>query len=222
MSKQLKPIRPQFSPLEPVFAEHADEVPFAFREQFLHSPHDGHRLRMDGMFHYIWHKPGLTPLYALLGRVGILVPRAGQHIPARLEVVAGLRSDGEPYHEWNRTLDFDPPIHFNTTVVYDGEKHDIGDLVGWKNSVYLVWRAEFHPPSLFTLDSAHGAFRIGRRVLWLPNWLWPYIFGIVTFTQRMDEAREDTVHVDLRIRHPLFGPIFAYAGTFRSVRLPKA
>ncbi|MGQ0603142.1 MAG: DUF4166 domain-containing protein [Anaerolineales bacterium] len=221
MSSQLHHPRPAFSPLEPVFAEHAGEAPSAFREQFLHSPQHPYRVRLEGTFHYIWHKPGLTPLFKLLGRMGILVSRTGQNVSAQLDVIAGLWPNGEPYHEWNRTLHFEPPIHFNTTVVYDIEKRDIGDLVGWKNSVYLVWRAKFHLPSLFTLDSAHGAFRLAGRTLWLPRWLWPFVFGVVSFTQRMDETRDDTVHVDLRISHPLLGAVFAYTGTFRAVRLPK-
>ena len=37
----------------------------------------------------------------------------------------------------------------------------------------------------------------------------------------VDSSHEDTVHIDLRITQPLFGEIFGYTGTFRTVRTPR-
>jgi hypothetical protein len=51
--------------------------------------------------------------------------------------------------------------------------------------------------------------------------VWKFLFGTVTFSQTVDPEREDTVHIDLLITHPLFGRIFGYEGSFRVVRESK-
>lgn len=65
---------PIHSPLEPIFAGH-HAIPFAFAEQFLHGPHLPYGIKLVGVMHRIWHRPRfLTPLFYLLGKIGILVP----------------------------------------------------------------------------------------------------------------------------------------------------
>ena len=54
--------------------------------------------------------------------------------------------------------------------------------------------------------------------MWLPRWAWKWLLGTVTFTQRVDAVDERVVHIDLLITHPLFGRVFGYNGTFRTVR----
>ena len=169
--------------------------------------------------HQVWHKPILPPLFWLLGRYGILIPKSGHEVPCVFRVGVGYFADGQPYQQWNRTLYFDPPIQFNTTVLYDRTLGLIGDLVGPKDFIYIVWQAAFHPPFKFTLDTTTCAFRIGKHFLWLPRWVWSLILGVVRFVQEVDEYREDTVHIDLRLRHPWFGDVFGYSGTFRVVRV---
>jgi hypothetical protein len=95
------------------------------------------------------------------------------------------------------------------------------DLVGPKNILYMVWGAQFQPLDKFTLDTHSIALRLGPLKVWLPRSMWKFLFGTVTFTQTVDAEREDTVHVDLLITHPLFGSIFGYSGTFRVVRVAE-
>jgi hypothetical protein len=52
----------------------------------------------------------------------------------------------------------------------------------------------------------------------MPRWLWQWLLGVVTFTQRVDETRDGTVHINLLVTHPLFGEIFGYTGTFQTTR----
>jgi hypothetical protein len=212
---------PQFSPLEPVFAPYADQVPLAFREQFLYSADYPYGMTLDGEMHHIWHRPRwLMPLYWLLGKMGILVPHNADHIPTTLVVVPGIDANGLPFHKWCRTLQFKKPITFNTTIVYDPKLKEVVDLVGPKDILYMVWRARFHPPRTFTLDTEACALRFGQKHLWLPRWLWKFTLGTVRFIQEVDEAHDDTVHIDLLITQPLFGKIFGYTGTFRTTRTP--
>lgn len=88
--------------------------------------------------------------------------------------------------------------------------------------LYMVWKAQFHPPKRFTLDTEACALRMGGRTLWMPRWMWKLLLGTVTFSQVADSMEGDTVRVDLLITHPVLGRIFGYAGTFRAVRIPTS
>lgn len=209
---------PLRSPLDPVFAGHAD-VPFAFAEQFFHRDDLPYGMRLEGVMHRIWHRPRwLRPLFRLLGRIGILVPRTGEEVPTTLTVRPGRsRADGL-YHVWDRTFAFHPPVPFRTTIIYDPAIGQVVDLVGPHDWLYMVWKARYHPPDRFTLDTHSIALRIAGRKLWMPDWLWKLVFGTVRFWQVADSPDGDTVRVDLLITHPLLGRIFGYEGTFRTVR----
>jgi Domain of unknown function (DUF4166) len=212
---------PIHSPLEPIFAGY-ERVPFAFVEQFLHGSHLPYGMKLVGFMHRIWHRPrALAPLFWALGRVGILVPENGQNIPTTLVVTPGQNSLDGLFHVWDRTLASSKPVRFRTTIIYDPSLHKVVDLVGPKNILYMVWDAQFHPPDKFTLDTHSIALRLGRLKVWLPRSMWKFLFGTVTFSQRVDVEREDTVHVDLLITHPLFGRIFGYNGAFRVVRVAE-
>ncbi len=206
------------SPLEPVFAGHR-HVPFAFAEQFLHGRRLPYGIELVGVMHRIWHRPrALGPLFRLLGKLGILVPHQAADVPTTLLVTPGHNDRDGLFHVWDRTLAFDVPVRFRTTIVYDASLGRVVDLVGPREVLYMVWDAEFHPPAKFTLATHSIALRAGRRKVWLPRPVWKFLLGTVTFSQVVDPEREDTVHIDLLITHPLFGRIFGYDGTFRAVR----
>jgi len=190
---------PIHSPLEPVFAENS-HIPFAFAEQFLHGEHLSYGMKLDGVMHRIWRRPGpLAPLFWALGRAGILVPYNAENIPTSLVVTPGRNRLDGLFHVWDRTLAFTPSIRFRTTIIYDPSLDKVVDLVGPRNVLYMVWAAKFHPPGKFTLDTDSIAFRFRSHKLWLPRWLWKFLFGTVTFTQTVDPEHEDTVNT---VRHP--------------------
>jgi hypothetical protein len=210
---------PRYSPLEPIFFPHADTIPLAFHEQFLHAPEDPFRVVLRGTIHHLWYRPRwLAPLFWLLERIGILISEPGRDIPATLTVHPGYDQHGQPYHIWARTLYFRKRRHFNTTIIYAADLDQVVDLVGPKNMLYMVWRAQFHPPDTFTLHTAACALRLGTYRLWLPRWLWQWALGVVRFRQRVDAQREDMVHIGIVIWHPLFGDFFGYTGTFIAER----
>lgn len=209
------------TPLASVFAGREAEMPLAFREQFLATPERPYDVVLEGVMHRIWYRPRwLKPLFFLLGRLGILVPLNGEGIPTRLEVVPGYLPNGEPFHEWNRTFDFEKPIFFNTRVVYDKRQNNLADLVGPDYRLHMVWEGRYRPPRTFTLETVTNGLRLGGRVFYLPKWIWLPLLGRVDFIQTAREDTPDTVDVDLRILHPLFGEVFGYQGTFRTVQKP--
>jgi hypothetical protein len=209
---------PVLSPLELVFADQ-ERVPFAFHEQFLHDDSLPYGMTLQGTMHQIWHRPTiLRPLFWALGKIGILVPRPAKNVPTTLVVTPGRSERDGIFHIWDRTLAFEKPVRFRTTIIYDPKIGKVVDLVGPRDSIYMVWEAKFIPPDTFTLDTYACAFRVRGQKLWLPRWMWMFLLGTVTFNQRVDPNQVDTVHIHLLISHPLFGRIFGYEGTFRTVR----
>lgn len=216
-----KPI-PSFSPLEPIFAVHPDSIPHAFREQFLHSPDYPYGIILEGQMHHVWHRPGwLQPLFWALGKIGLLVPEFGRDLPTTLKVEPGRYADGRPFHVWNRTFQFPGrgAYRFKTTIVYDPALDQVVDLLGPDDRLYMVWRARFTRPNIFTLDTAACGLRLGGKVRWMPRWLWPWMLGVVRFVQRADPAQPDLMHIELIISHPLLGDFFGYTGSFRVRRI---
>lgn len=198
---------------------HENELPIAFHDQFLATPEREYDVVLEGVMHRIWHRPRwLKPLFIFLGKLGILVPRTGEAIPTKLEVVPGYLENGEPFHEWNRTFAFDNPIDFKTRVVFDKRQDNLADLVGPDYRLHMVWKGRYIPPRTFTLETVTNAIRLGRKVYYLPRWLWLPLLGRVEFAQTARPEAEDTVDVDLRIKHPIFGEVFGYQGTFQAVR----
>ncbi len=214
---------PKNSPIESVFAGYTEhELPREFVEQFLAHPERAYDVVLEGVMQRIWHRPRwLRLLLRLLGRLGILVPREGENIRSTLSIVPGRYADGTPFHEWNRTFYFDPPLHFNTTVVYDHKMQNLADVVGNPRFLHMVWRGRYHPPDTFTLETVGNALRIGKRLFYLPRWLWALTLGSVDFSQKAHKDDDNVVDVDLRIVHPIFGEVFGYQGTFEAVRYPK-
>jgi hypothetical protein len=211
------------TPLSKVFAEYEPhQLPLAFKEQFLATPERDYDVILEGVMHQIWYRPSwLKPLFVVLGKFGILVPKTGQAIPTKLVVVPGYLPDGQPYHEWNRTFAFEPPIKFNTTVVFDKRMNNIADQVGVGRFLHMVWEGKFIPPRSFTLNTVTNAVQLGGRIWYLPKWLWLFLLGRVKFIQQAHEDDDNVVDVDLKILHPLFGEVFGYTGTFQAVRYNK-
>ncbi|MGH2392930.1 MAG: DUF4166 domain-containing protein, partial [Candidatus Limnocylindria bacterium] len=139
----------------------------------MRTPGEPFRVVLDGVMHEIWHQPLLTPLFQMLGRLGVLVPVTGRNVPTRLLVRPGKTAAGQPFHVFDRSFDVDPPVRFRTTIVYDPHIDHLVELVGPRNALYMVWDARFEPPLMFTLDSAAIALQLGNRRIWLPDWFWP-------------------------------------------------
>ena len=141
---------PTHSPLEPIFAGH-ERIPFAFAEQFLHREDFPYSMKLTGVMHRIWHRPRyLSPLFRLLGRLGILVPHNAENVPTTLVVTPGRKERDGLFHVWDRTLAFDRPVRFRTIIIYDPSLDKVVDLVGPRDVLYMVWDAKFHPPGKFT------------------------------------------------------------------------
>lgn len=196
----------RFPPFAPVLAPFAEALPPAFARQFLAS----HPVQLEGLMHRVWHKPVLRPMFWVLGRLGILVGKAGQDVPTTLSLE--ITEKGQL---WRRTLHFTPPVQFNSLNTYDSKLNRVMEWVGPGNALGMVWQIDFHPPRKLTLITTGWVLRLGNATLPVPNWLWPWTLGSADTIQHADEHDENTIHIELTIRHSLFGEMFGYAGTFQ-------
>lgn len=207
------------SPFGVLFPAEGD-VPQAFRDQYLVPLESPDRVVMEGTAHDVWYRPGwLGPVYRLMGRLGLMVARRGRAIPARMEVHPGWLPDGTGYYAWNRVFDFGEPVHFDTWMGIDPRSGHVVDMVGPGRRLHVVVAGRFQPPNVITMSSVTYGLRIGTRLVWLPRWLWALTFGSVEVLEVARPAEPGVVDVDLRIVHPVFGPMFGYVGTFRARRL---
>lgn len=200
------------SPFEPVFAPFGCRVPDAFREQFLLAPEAGYGIRLDGSMD-VWRRPAwLAPVFWGMGAAGVLIAQTGRDIPTTVSISAGRYPSGLPYHRFERTFHFARPACFVTTTVYDPRFGRIVDYAG--QAMQVIWRAQFEPPATFTLAADGYALGRGLRSVRMPEVLGRWLFGAGRFTQRVDEAHSDTIHLDFAIAHPALGDFFGYSGTF--------
>lgn len=203
-----------FSPLEAVFAGHEAVIPGAFRRQFL-ADSMGLPVMLTGTMHEIWYLRWLMPVFWLVGRLGMLPPRAGRDIPATFELVPGVDLEGSPYQAWNRTFEMGGErYHFNTRVTYNGEMGRVVELFGPGGVLHFAWEAQFHPPGTLTISRFATGVAHRWGVWWLPRWLWLLLLGRERFAQTVDGDDPDLVHIELVVGHPLLGDIARYRGSF--------
>lgn len=160
--------------------------------------------------HRVWHKPMLGPMFWALGKLGILVGRAGIEVPTTLEIE--LTPEGQ---EWRRTLHFDTPVEFNSRNTYDPVREQVIEWVGPGKVLGMGWGMAFQPPGTLILDTRGWVLRLGPATRALPDWLWPWTLGRADTVQRTDAEDDRVIHIELVIRHALFGEMFGYSGTFR-------
>ncbi len=207
------------SPFYPDLGVHVGELPTAFREQFLTPADVRYDIVLEGEMDSIWHRPGwLWPLLWVSAWFDMLFPDTGRGTPATMVISGGSYPGGRPYQTWRRTFRFAKARRFNAIMLYDDRSQQVMELLGPANALQLAWGLRFAPPLTIEIWTGSAALRLWRWRLPLPQWL----SGTVRVVETADPDRDDTIHVDLTISHPLLGRIFGYEGTFRLRRQPLA
>ena len=202
------------SPFAAPFADLKDRVPAVFERQFLYHAGVKDKPEITGTMHKVWIKPWLRPFFAIIGRLGILLPRGGVNVPTQLDIQLGEDARGFPVQAWNRSLAFRKPAAFNTRMAWIPEMNAPVELVGPGLLVGMLWSTEFEPPHHLQLDSCGWVLRLGTRYLRIPDFLTPWTFGRVEFAQDADPDDPNCFYIDLKIIHWPLGTIFSYTGTF--------
>ncbi|TQJ30549.1 DUF4166 domain-containing protein [Microbacterium sp. SLBN-146] len=142
---------------------------------------------------------GLWPVFAVLARLHILFPEYERDVAFTVVntgdaqgALRGIRS----FHLRDRTRTM------QDMMAARGDR--IVDRIGRGGLLEATFRLDVEDGGL-RMTSEHLALRIGRLRFPLPR------FATVT----VDEAwRDSRQHVDVRVRMPLLGDVFAYAGSF--------
>ena len=136
--------------------------------------------------------------------LGALINRRESGVPATVE----KWMDGDT-QRWKRTVTFqdDKQIFFKSHWQYAGDDELIeyvSPLVGLRMKVSVR-------DSKLYYEGVHYVIKLGPVKIPLPEWL---ILGHTT----IEEVGQDDGHftMDFRLKHPLFGQIYRYAGRFRT------
>lgn len=148
-----------------------------------------------------WMQPFLT----LLRLVGALINRAGQQVPTQVE-----KSDNGLQQSWRRSIRYPDGkvVYFNSTLVA-GEGNRLIEYVNPILGLEMAVRVE---AGKLYYEGVRFVVKLGRMLVPIPEWL---LLGHTTIAEEAVDATHFAM--DFRLTHPLFGPIFRYAGTFEVV-----
>lgn len=137
--------------------------------------------------------------------IGALLNRRGENIPTI--VTKSMEGDKQ---RWHRTITFDDgkKVYFKSHWQYIGQNK----LVEYVNSIFgLCMSVEVKDKKLHY----HGEYfvlKIGKLRIPIPEWL---MLGHTTIIEHSTDDKHFTM--DFKLRHPVFGQIYRYTGTFTTV-----
>ena len=187
-----------------IFGADWDRLSPVFRQHYANRPFSRDEVVVEGMMdvELSWLARLLSPLLRLSGA---LVPIAGRNIP----VTVTFRSEpGKGAFILDREFRFPgrKPYHFRSAMLPAGGS----EVIEWM-PIGLGWRAAFSSADgQVRLDHRGYALRCFGRAIPIPlEWL----FGR---GEAWERAIDDTrFAMAMTIRHPLFGMLYGYSGTFR-------
>src|SRR5437588_2190291 len=148
-------------PFAPVLGRYRLARPLA--DQFLGADR-GHRVRLDGTMHQIWHRHvWLQPLFSLLARFDILFPESGCDVPASITIA---RVDEGA--TWRRTFAFVKWQRFDATMRYLPES-GLVERIGPRGLIEVPWRIRVLAGDAIEITTGRLRMRAGRSGLPIPG-----------------------------------------------------
>jgi len=146
----------------------------------------------------------MQPYLSFMRLLGALVNQRGKNLPT---TVKKYMQNGTQY--WKRSINFPngKTIYFKSHWIYAGNNElieYISPLLGLRMAV-SVKNEQLH------YSGKHYVLKLGKVLIPVPEWL------ILGHTSIVETALNDNEFaMDFRMRHPLFGEVFRYAGKFRT------
>ena len=143
----------------------------------------------------------------LLRFFGALINRSGVNIPT--DVNKTMRREKQ---YWSRQIRFPSgeSVTFKSTWQYD----EGNELVEYVNSCLGLRMAVKVENAMLRYEGKCFEVRLGKIRFSIPEWL------MLGHTSIQEEAIDDySFRMDFRLRHPLFGQIYRYSGTFCTQQL---
>ncbi len=190
-----------------VFGGDWDKLPPVMRRHYANRPYHDDVVIVEGSMNVESSLAGrlFSPLFRL---AGTLVPYEGRHIPATVLFVSDTRSNA---FRFDRIFHFPgrEPYRFRSTMIPAGGG-DIIELmrfgIGWQ--AHYKWNGK-----KILLTHKGYALKTGNRLISLPL---DRIIGRGSAEET--PVDDDTFSMKMEIRHPLWGRVFSYSGTFKIVK----
>ncbi|MDQ0256835.1 hypothetical protein J2S74_004257 [Evansella vedderi] len=183
--------------------------PLLQRKFSLHSESEEIAIGEGTMTYIQGGKSWMRPLFSLGAARHLFFPERGTNIPFKIENAAYKDPFGRETVAWIRRFYF-PKITraFDATMIYSEQKHGIIDFLGNKQRL-------ISPLNFYVTET--GGLNIVSEIpyLWLggmrvhsPKWAGP----TAQIKEEVIEGSEVSIHVE--VRHPLFGLLIEYSGSF--------
>ena len=195
-----------------VFADQWAQLPPVMRTHYANRPRSHDRVTVEGHLDVHIH-PVMKPLAPLMAALGLLAPYAGEQVPCTVQFLS--QPDGNAFI-------FDRRFHFPGRNSYQFRSellakgaHDVIEIM----RCGIGWRCGY-------------SFENGRVVLRHKGYAWR-LFGqtiplpgasvLVGRGEAWEEATgDDTFTMFMALRHPLFGRLYSYGGTFKVTEVALA
>ena len=147
----------------------------------------------------------MQPVLSVLGILGALVNRRGRRVPT---VVDKHVESGRQH--WRRTIRYPGgrTQRFDSVWVLAGP----GQLIEFVNPMLALQMAVSVEGDRLLYRGVRYLVKLGAWMLPVPEWL------VLGHTRIVEQAiGENRFAMDFRLTHPLFGPVFRYAGEFEVI-----
>lgn len=172
---------------------------------------EGTVFRASGIMKEIQGGPKwLSPLFWIGIRWKLLFPEHGKDIPFTIQNRAIVGNHGESQVHWERIFNFGKKRRFfNALMSLDAKRLIIRDYLGEPHLFYSDLAFLVDDDGSLTIQSLGQ--RLVLRKIEIPL---PRLFqGLATVREKYDDEQR-LYHIDVTVRNPLIGIVFAYEGTF--------
>ncbi len=185
-----------------------EQLPAALQAHYQHTNNT------DSGVLTIEYPPLMQPYLSFMRLLGALVNKRGENVPATVEkwMEGGVQ-------RWKRSIHFPDgkTIFFKSYWVYtSGEKGASGtnrantsELIEYVSPFMGLRMAVTVEQGELHYEGVHYVIKLGSLLLPIPEWL---ILGHTTIVERA--LNEEEFAMDFRLKHPWFGQLFRYSGTF--------
>ena len=99
-------------------------------------------------------------------------------------------------------------------MLYDTRLEAVTEHMGPRGFIQMVWNVNFLAPSQIEISTRKCYLALEQLRIALPKFLYPSVCAVET------ALGEDLIRIELKVSHPLFGPVFGYEGQFQARRVP--
>ena len=195
-----------------VFADQWNSLPPVMRAHYANRPHSHDRVTVEGRLDVHIH-PLMKPFAPLMAWLGLLAPYAGDQVPCTVQFLSEPDGNAFIFDRWFQ-FPGEKSYQFRSELVAKGA-HDVIEYM----RCGIGWRCNYSFEADRVVLSHKGyVWRLFGRDIPLPGA--ELIVGRgEAFETPMDDNR---FAMTMAVRHPLFGPLYSYAGTFTVTEMALA